>query len=338
MIGLKSQKVVSHYKKEQQAAFLTRLLIIVVIICTIWAQNNYIVTRKYVFETQDLQKSLVGYRVLHISDICNTNNNIAAKARKAKPDVIVLSGGYQDKHGKYNRTVKIVNKLCKIAPVYYIYNKKDSTQCLEGTEAVNITDTSVKLKQDIKDVESFIKKNYGSSIIKKAKKNDNDALQYMQYISDELQETESSAVTLCGIDNETFDNPQDLVKKSYDITGENKKDMIILVNGNISNVNTLAESNADMILMGGTFGMKNDETPCTKGTYSYLGVELFLSGGCGTLNKTRIFNLPEIQLITLSDGTIKQRNPLERLLNRLIGDVGTIFDNDGGFHEYTKKY
>ena len=39
----------------------------------------------------------------------------------------------------------------------------------------------------------------------------------------------------------------------------------------------------------------------------------------------------DVRVVTLSDGTIKEKTPLEKFLNLFIKDVGTIYDNDGGF-------
>ena len=36
--------------------------------------------------------------------------------------------------------------------------------------------------------------------------------------------------------------------------------------------------------------------------------------------------------------TINNKNPLEKLLDRIIPDFGTRFDNDEGFSEYTYNY
>ena len=111
-----------------------------------------------------------------------------------------------------------------------------------------------------------------------------------------------------------------------------------MLNGNLANMDKLGKTDIDILFCGGTFGKKTDITNCTKGPYSYSGTQLFLSGGCGNYDKFRIGNLPEIQLITLSDGSIKQNNPLENILDRFIGDVDAIYENDEGFSEYTYTY
>ena len=52
----------------------------------------------------------------------------------------------------------------------------------------------------------------------------------------------------------------------------------------------------------------------------------------------RILNFPQIITVTLSDGTINNDNPLEKLLGYFISDVSTRFENDGGFSEYRYNY
>ena len=338
MRKLKSQNRTLHRLIENTIFNILRILIIAAVIIFIWSQNNLVLTRNYIYSSQDLPKSFVGYKILHISDICNTNNNIISGAKKASPNVIVLSGGYEDANGKSDRTVRIVNELCNIAPVYYIYNTNDQTKCLDGTQAINITDSSDLLKPNITDVQTFIENVYGKKIINNANKGDEEALQYMQYISDSLADTSDCSIKICGIDNMNGVLPEDIKQKSYEITGDNSEIKTIMLNGNLANLDSLCETNIDIMFVGGTFGKSSETASCSKGPYSYLATQLFVSGGCGNYTNKRILNLPEMQLITLSDGTIKQLNPLESALDKIIGDVGTIYDNDGGFSEHTYTY
>lgn len=325
-------------KSNKVAGSIIILIVLVMIIIGIWAQNNFVITRNFVYADTDLPKSLVGYKILHISDICNTSNKILSKVKNTNPDIILLSGGYQDIDGNTSNTVKIVSDLCKIATVYYIYNTNDTSDCLEGTNAINITDQLVSLKSDITDAKELIEKAYGKDIINKALKGDEEATQYIQYISDELANEQYSTIKLCGINNMKDKSSNDIRNKSYSITGSNTEDFTIMLNGNLNNLETICGTNVDIVLVGGTFGKVSDTVPYSKGAYSHLGTEIFVSGGCGNYTSKRIANMPEIQLITLSDGTIKQNNPIENLLSLFIGDIGTIYDNDDGFNEYTYKY
>jgi predicted MPP superfamily phosphohydrolase len=323
---------------EKLTGLLFKLILVLIIVVLIWMQNHYIVTRSYIYSSNELPKNFVGYKILHISDICNTSNNVVSAAKKADPDIIVITGGYEDTKGGYASTVKIVNKLTTIAPVYYIYNTTDKVECLAGTEAVNLVNNSVKLTTSVTDAESFIKKAYGKNIIKKAKKGDEDALEYIQYISDTLAEYGNQTITLCGIGNLDGLTSEQIEDTLYGLTGKDRTDYIVALDNTLTNVDELVKYNFDVILAGGTFGVSSESTSYTKGIYGLTGAQLFVSGGCGNYNSKRIFNLPEVQLITLSDGTIRDNNPLEEFLSNVIGDVGTIYDNDGGFKEYTHTY
>ena len=338
MSRLKTQNRTLNKARNHVITIILRIIVIVALILLVWSQNHLVVTRNYVYADSDLPKSFVGYRVLHISDICNTSNNITLAAKKAKPDIIILSGGYQDSKGNYSRTVDIVNKLCNIAPVYYIYNTNDTSDCLSVTSATNITDLKIDLSSDINDATALIEKAYGKKIINKANKGNEDAIQYIQYVSDELANNQYSTIELCGINNMSNQSYEDIQRQSYNLTGGDSNSFVIMANGNLANLDALCSTNIDMMLVGGTFGKSSDVASCSKGPYSYLGTQLFVSGGCGNYNSKRIANVPEIQVITLSDGTIKQSSPIEKFFDLFIDDVGTIYDNDGGFTEYEYKY
>ncbi|MBO5388656.1 MAG: hypothetical protein J6A59_11030, partial [Lachnospiraceae bacterium] len=45
-----------------------------------------------------------------------------------------------------------------------------------------------------------------------------------------------------------------------------------------------------------------------------------------------------IHSITLSDGSVSEKNLLEKFLGLFISDVDTIFENDGGFKDYRYEY
>ena len=116
-------------------------------------------------------------------------------------------------------------------------------------------------------------------------------------------------------------------------------DISILLNGNINNIDSICETHVDMVLFGSTFGEDALSNGYKKGTYGNNGTQLFVSGGIGEHKKfIRLFNFPEVQIITLSDGTITNKNPLDKIMTKLIPDVGTIFDNDGGFNQYNFEY
>lgn len=339
MRKLKSKSLTKERILNKVFINLFRIAIVAVIIFAVYSQNNYVTVQKYVYADSDLPKKFVGYKVVHISDICNCKYNIVSQVRSAKPDVIIISGGYEDKKGNYSKSVRVVEKLCSIAPVYYVYNSKDTKDCLKSTQATNISGNVVELTTDNVNVNTFIKENYGKSIIKQAKKGNEEAVEYIDYVSSKLAESQYSTLKLAGIGSTNNADSTKLIETANELLGYNDDDLTILADGNINNVNTLGKANIDIILAGGTFGKNDNDANVSKGDYTYHGTQLFVSGGIGHNTGIRIFNLPQIQVITLSDGTIEQKNPLEDFLDLFIKDVGTIFDNDEGFseHKYTSN-
>lgn len=334
----------AHRMGHKSNSFLITLLLWLfvggILIFLLWSQNNLLLTQKYVYGDVNLPKSFVGYKVVHISDICNSKINVAKAVEKAKPDIIILSGGYSDSNGNSGNTLSTVNKLTDIAPVFYIYSTNDKGNELDSTKAVNVTDSVIRLNPISMDANTFIKNNYGDKIIKKAQNKDEDAMEYVQYIQEQLSETSNSELIIYGISNYTYDNGvYDASKAVMDVTDSNTDTTIIGLLGNLNYVSEIAKTDIDTLFLGGTFGVDGALPGYKKGTYGLNGTQLFISGGVGKNPKIkRIFNFPEIQYITLSDGTITDDNPLENFISIFYNDVGTIFDNDGGFKEYKYEY
>ena len=340
---MKGLKTTSYRRKrvEKFTNFIFRVFPFVFFIYFFWAQTNLVLVKNYVYSTNELPKAFVGYKIMHVSDICNKELSLIRKAKNADPDIILVSGGYNDISGKHNKSNKILDKLSKIAPVYYIYNTNDAGNEIESTNVVNITDTTVEVRPNIKDAKSFIQDNYGNSIIKQADKGDVESLEYIEYINKALNSSNDSLIKISGfgVHPESAEGKEAIKVNVLDLIGTDISDVTIMMNSNIGNLDTICETHTDIVLFGGTFGEDKLGTGYKKGTYGNNGTQLFVSGGIGeTKEFIRFFNLPEFQIITLSDGTISNKNPLEEMLSRILPDVGTIFDNDGGFQKHVIEY
>lgn len=340
MTRLKHKRMKRFKVKDNIINIILKVIPILLIVWFIWAQYGLLINKNFIYSTSDLPKSFTGYKIVHISDICNTSINIESKVKKQNPDIIVVSGGYSDKNGDYSKSVKIVNKLTQIAPVYYIYNSEDTIDILASTNATNITDMTVQLSPKQQDVKTFIENNYGKAIIDKYNKGDSEAVDYINYVTEELSNTSNSTIDLCGLGLYNYDNGiYDAKNKTYELIGTDATRLSILLNGNINNLDEICKTDVDVIMFGGTFGTELISLDYTKGLYGNHGTSLFVSGGVGNhLGITRLLNFPEIQTITLSDGTITDKNPLEDFIGIFLKDVGTIFDNDGGFSSYKRSY
>lgn len=138
---------------DEWVSFITKLLGILAVIFVVWSQNNLLLNKEYIYEVPNLSSEMTGYRIIHISDLCNTNINVYSSVRAEKPDIILISGGYIDKKGNTDKSVEIVNSLCSIAPVYYIYNSEDKKynlqDMLSSTEATDITDKQIEIKDNV---------------------------------------------------------------------------------------------------------------------------------------------------------------------------------------------
>lgn len=339
MARLKSKRVRNNSIKDRVIQIILWVILIISVIIFLWSQNNMVTTDSMIFKVEGLPKSFVGYKIVHVSDLCNSSLNIVDDIKKLDPDVIILSGGYCDSNGKADKTVKQVEKLCKIADVYYVYNKYED-DVLEKTDAINLTCNNVILEAEDFDTEDFIKEVYGDSIIKKANKNNKEALEYIDYITEALIKSEYSSINLIGIDNYDYKNGEyDALDYVNSMLECNESEYTIGITGNLKNAEEISKSNLDMLFSSGTFGTNLISDEYKKGSYGINGTQLFLTGGIGKNKEvTRFINFPQIQCITLSDGSIVNKNPLEKIIGTFVDDVGTIFDNDGGFKDYKYNY
>lgn len=294
---------------DELISFLTKVIGVALIVILVWSQNNLLIVKDFVYEVPNMVSELSGYKILHISDISSTNIDIYKKAQRAKPDIIVISGGYADKSSNYNKSVEIANKLINIAPVYYIYNKEDKelglTNILSSTSATNIINNKVTIANNL---------------------------------------------DLVGLDIDKTNKTESEIKQSiYDIIGNDKSRICIAVATSEEDIDIISKTNVDILLLGNSNYINEaadsaDSGKYNKGASAINGTQLFISGGVGNSKNSaqfRIFNFPELQLITLSDGSITNKSWLERQLDKLFNkdenEISTIFDNTE-LEEYKRIY
>ena len=211
---------------------------IVIIVSFIWAQNNYITVSMNTFESESMPKKFVGYSIVQVSDLDNSSKvgKIVSKTKELKPDIIVLTGGYYDKNGNCNNSVKAVTKLAKIAPTYYVTSPDDKEDCLASTGAINVSNTLARIEPEQLTAEQFIRKNYGDDIINKAKAGDKKSSEYVKYIETELNKSSDGQMTISLIgltsdstsENISVDDAQlsteEAMQRQIDITLEEYKE------------------------------------------------------------------------------------------------------------------
>jgi predicted MPP superfamily phosphohydrolase len=310
------------------------------VIGVLWSQNNCLTTDTLYYKASDIPKSLTGIKIANISDINNTGLNITSKVEKLSPDVIVLSGGYYDSNGNCENTVNIVSELVQIAPVYYVYNSEDQSyeaDILSETGAANLTSGTVSI-ENTKELDTFVIDNYGEKLYNKYCNGDELCTSYVEYIDSAIKETAGAQVRLIGLDTYDYENgASDALNDLNKVMDKESKALDIAVTGNVLNIPIISKAPVDAILTGGTYGNGYNDAEYDKGMYDVNGTKVYVSGGVGSHEGvTRIFNFPEIQCITITDGSIVERNPLKDLLNSISGTDEAI-DADDGYQIYKYK-
>ena len=219
---------------------------------------------------------------------------------------------------------------------------------LNDTGAINLTDGVIEVNKSYEDLETFVKTNYGSNLWNAYQDNDEDVVKYLTYVQEELDRTQNDTIRITGMHLYTDENDTseesgitagDLAVKFMDkITSQGDRALDIVIVGNIDLVEPLCTSNVDLIFTGGTYGTDKFNDHFKKGHYGYRGKQIFVSGGVGGHSGVRrIFNFPEIQFITLSDGSLQKKNPLEKFIDKITKNTNDIMSNDAGYHSGTLR-
>lgn len=113
-------------------------------------ENKTIVTTEIEVVSKKIPESFSGYRIVHISDLHNTefgfrNRRLVEKIKKANPDIIVMTGDMVDMYRpRINVAVDLGEKLAEIAPTYFITGNHDvkalgREELLAGYENAGVT-------------------------------------------------------------------------------------------------------------------------------------------------------------------------------------------------------
>lgn len=326
-----------------------RIIFIVAIIAAVIlgaaiAQNNVIIPKNYVYQSSKIPKSFVGYKVVHISDIGNTPMMLESMVDKIDPDIVVVTGNLSNSSGEYSKAVKAVGDLAKKHSVVYVLGELDSPNAdtirnkLNEYGATSIEDISMEIPSPDVSYDSFVKEYIGDKYVRQAQSGDKDASDYLEYTKKALEESKGKSIVLSGL--ALMEPNIDFVNHVYGIVSLDKDIFQILAFNQSQYFDNISLTDVDMALSGNTFGVDRFSNGYSSGLYSKNGTAMFLSSGTGrpVSGNMRVLNFPSISCITLSDGTIKNENPLEKFLSYFIDDVGTRFENDKGFTSYRYDY
>ncbi len=90
-----------------------------------WSNKSLTVT-KYVFQSPQVHDSFDGFRIVQVSDLQSEyfgsdQEELIDAVRQSEPDIIVFTGDLVDRtHTDYEASLKAMEGLAKIAPVYYV--------------------------------------------------------------------------------------------------------------------------------------------------------------------------------------------------------------------------
>ncbi|MBR1455222.1 MAG: hypothetical protein IJ593_11385, partial [Lachnospiraceae bacterium] len=280
-----------------------------------------------------IPKQFVGYKICQITDLNNTVLNTEQTVDQLKPDIVIINGNISNTDGKYDSSVRLINKLAEKYRVFYTLGELDELNIDLIISSINGADNIENKRVDIDapdiDIVKFVKQ-FVADI------DSEDGQMYLEYITSEIEKSANSKLELSGLG--LLNDDSDFTESVVDILNLDSDNLKIVANSQYKYFNTLSIYNIDLLISSGSYGIDKDNAGYLKGLYTREATTMSLSGGIGNFDKTRFLNMPEVVLITLSDGTIVEQNPLEKFIGQFINNVPTKFDNDEGFKRYVKEY
>lgn len=115
----------SYKKRRRSRTPVILLLILAAAAILFYDSNTRLVTEEYEIYDADLPKSFDGLRVVQLSDLHtavfgNENEELLDAVRKARPDIIAVTGDLIDGDMADDYVRTLMTELCGIAPVYYV--------------------------------------------------------------------------------------------------------------------------------------------------------------------------------------------------------------------------
>ncbi len=270
----------------------------------IYYTNNYTFSVKNLeIKSDRIPEAFHGYRILHISDLHNSNygngnEKLIRAVEKISPEVIFYTGDMIDKRtiGK-DSFLHLANGLSKKYPSYYIYGNHEEELSRQEKSAL-LADLNKAGIRFLENEKVFLKKNqeeislYGLNLPNKFLRQTYDDLGNLQL------------------------NREEIVKR----IGEPAEGFSILLSHNPLYFKAYADFGADITfsghvhggmirvpLVGGLLSPDRSFWPkYDKGHYTLRGKHLIVSPGIGGA-KTRILNPPTLYCVTLVGKRVKEK-------------------------------
>lgn len=325
---------------------LIRLAVLALILFAFWyMQPRFIQTKDYIFENSRIPKTLVGYNIVKIQDLANSSLPLEGAIDKAKPDLVIFTGNFVDNNGDYSKSVKLIKNISSKHRTLYVFSDTDEQYAgqIEAalsstTNALNLSGHTINIQNENVDTTRFVEKYLGDSVIEKALDESSIEYEYLQYTLAKLEEDRSKSIVMAGLG--ICNKNTDFVGEIYRDIDLNDEPFLVVVNGQYQFASEISQTETDLLLTGNTFGKDPYSKGFKSGLSSIHGTTVALSNGIGDIpdGSRRFLNFPQIEVYTLSDGTINTDTPLEKFLSKFVNNVGTKFDNDGGFVNHTTTY
>ncbi len=147
--------------KKIRKIILILVIIMLPLIIFLHMQNNWLEVTKYEIEFDNLPESFNGYKLVHISDLHDSNfgNNheiLIKEVEKLNPDIIVISGDFIDRtRFDLERSMKFIEGVVNKYDVYYVtgnheFATRKTNEIVEALRSAGVTvlrDEKVQIKK-----------------------------------------------------------------------------------------------------------------------------------------------------------------------------------------------
>lgn len=106
--------------------FVALLALALLLAVFLYGENNLVAVNYLTLNLDNLPAAFTGLKIVHLSDLHGTSfgkeqRGIVQKVEAAQPDLVVFTGDLIDRrHGGAEAGLKLLDRLAKIAPVYYV--------------------------------------------------------------------------------------------------------------------------------------------------------------------------------------------------------------------------
>ena len=288
-------------KNKRKSILILVFLLILIAAAKVYLDNNFLEVSQYTVRSNKIPTSFKGFKILQLSDLHskdfgNDNNKLIKKINRENPDIVVMTGDMVNANDKdFEVFIDLAEQLSKRYDTYYIV----------GNHEQNINDDKRKLLLDkIKEIGIRVLDNEKVTITRGTGSINLYGLWFnlryykdvnSEYAKDIFFGAEQIQSILGNLDTESYNillthNP--LYAETYSNWGAD-----LILSGHIHGGMIRIPFVGGLLSPERTFFPKYDA-----GEYQVNGKTLIVNRGLGNGNfGIRLFNRPEISVITLSD-------------------------------------